>query len=598
MAHEYDYITYACLIRPNAEISKHFFEGEYRMFDVMNFEDFDGLVVALNTINSNEVKEKLINRMKVFHGPVIAIDTDIEGVYHINTRNYSAQKKIVDHLIEQHYCTKINYVSGPSDNEEAMERKKAYIASMKDHGLYQEKRIFEGSFFVEAGEAALEYFENTPEAFDFKAIVCGNDVTALSVYEALMKRGYRIPEDVLVTGFDDIVESTRFYPALTTYTKNCEKVGGTAIELLHRIWSGEQIEETTVIEGDVLLRESCGCTTDLKRAILRYNQDLPFYAEKELFQLDAKASIQRCIEADSFQEYVESISTFIEKLQPEEFYLCIYASRMKDFQISSGLIYQTDFHYEDGRVTVPVAFSEGYFEDMIFASRDRRLYTNHDRVHHLQYVMSPLHFRDIDYGFVVFAGSQFPLSGAGYWEWLQGINCALSSLKDRIELNRLYMSDSLTGLYNRYGLEYNWKMMNEECAASDSSLLLMFVDVDGLKKINDQYGHEEGDFTIYSIARVLHQVTDHRMKAARYGGDEFLVLGQGMSIEEGRKIQQKIAQKLFEINQNSDKPFEVSASTGCFVKLPKEKLSLETCIKRADKEMYANKRAKHAEESN
>ena len=593
MAHEYDYITHACMIRPNVEISKYFFEGEYRLFDVINYEDFDGLIVALNTLNSPEVKEKLINRIKNFKGPVVAIDSDIDGVYHINTRNYSAQKQLVDHLIEHHYCTKINYISGPLDNEEAVERRDAYITSMKDHGLYQESRIFEGGFFVEAGEKAVSYFENDPVASDFKAIVCGNDIAAVSVYEALMKRGYKIPDDVLVTGFDNVRESIRFYPALTTYSKNCVKVGQTAVNLLHQIWNGETIPQTTIIEGEIILRESCGCKSDLKKSIQRYNEDLPFYAEKELFQLDAKSCIQSCIDADSFQEFIDSINTFIQKLQPEEFFFCLYEKNMADFQITNGLIYQTKFHYDDGRLIVPIAFCEGYFEDVIFMDRARRLYTNHNRIHHQQYVFSPLHFRDRDFGFVVFAGSQFPFVGAGYWEWLQGINCALSSLKDRIELNKLYMSDSLTGLYNRYGLEYNWKKMNEECRQADSDLLLIFVDVDGLKTITDKFGHEEGDFTIHTIAQVLHDVTDHRMKAARYGGDEFLIFGRGMTHEDGKKVQEKIGEKLLALNESMDKPYKVSASTGCYIKSSKEEMTLDECISHADKEMYKNKRKKN-----
>lgn len=593
MAHEYDYITYACLIRPNMEISKYFYEGEYRMFDILNFEDFDGLIVALNTINSMEMKEKLLRRIKAFEGPVIAIDTDIDGVYHINTRNYTAQRQLVDHLIEHHHCTKINYLSGPQDNEEAVERRNAYISSMKDHGLFQESRIFEGSFFVQDGEAALSYFEKDPVASDFKAIVCANDISALSVYEALMKRGYRIPEDVLVTGFDDIPESIHFYPPLTTYTKNCTKVGATSVELLRQLWSGMEIPQSTRIDGEVVLRESCGCQSDLTKAVQHYNEELPFFTEKQLFQLDAKSSIQSCIDSDSFCEFVDGVSAFIEKLQPEEFFLCIYEKNMVDFQIGNGLIYQTRLHFDEGRLTIPVAFCEGHFEDVVFMDRSKRLYTNHDRVHHQQYVLSPLHFRDMDFGFVVFAGSQFPFSGSGYWEWLQGLCCGLSSLRDRIELNRLYMSDSLTGLYNRYGLERSWKTMSEECTRTDNSLLAIFVDVDGLKKINDQYGHEEGDFAIHSVATVLREVTDHRMKASRYGGDEFLILGRGMELEDGRKVQQKIEGKLKAINEKVQKPYRVSVSSGCYLKKPEELLSLDECILRADKEMYQNKSLKH-----
>ena len=125
-------------------------------------------------------------------------------------------------------------------------------------------------------------------------------------------------------------------------------------------------------------------------------------------------------------------------------------------------------------------------------------------------------------------------------------------------------------------------------------MLLIFVDVDGLKTINDKFGHEEGDFTIHTIAQVLYDVTDHRMKAARYGGDEFLIFGRGMTHEDGKKVQVKIGEKLLALNESIDKPYEVSASTGCYIKSSKEEMTLDECIKQADKEMYKNKRKKHA----
>lgn len=592
-AYELGYMTCACLIWPSKDISDSFYEREYHMFDIINYEEFDGLIVAFDTINSADIREKLLSFIEKTDKPVVAIDCDVEGAFRINTCNYRAQREIVTHLIEVHHCRKINYISGPAENGEANIRKKAYIDVMEQYGLFDEKRIFQGSFFVQDGAAALAYFESDPVTADCDAIVCANDMGAISVYEELMKKGKRIPDDVLVTGFDDLENAVFYSPSLTSFSKNGKEVGKTAVSILDDYWNGREIPKCTTVEGELFFRESCGCKPDFRQSIQRYNADLQFFSEKQIFHIAARACIQACIGADSFEEYIACICQFISKVQPEEFFFCVFENYMEDFQIRSGLIYQTKLRQNEGKVIVPIAYCEGQFEDIIFRDRGRRLQTDLARKPWEQYLCSPLHFRDTDFGFLVFSGSPFPLMGSIYWEWRMGISNALNSLRDRIKLNDLYMRDSLTGLYNRFGLQHYWDILNRECQQFGYPLLLMFVDVDGLKKINDQYGHEAGDYTISAVAEAMHALKDRNIIATRYGGDEFILLSKNMDEEQGVVLQKRLAHYLQDKNMVDDREFEVSACTGFVVKRPDDAAELEDCIRQADQMMYRSKKLRY-----
>lgn len=587
------YMTCVCLITPSKEISYSFYEREYHMFDVIAYDEYDAFIVAFDTINSPAIRERLSTFIQNTNKPVVAIDCDVEGALRVNTRNYRAQHEIVEHLIQVHHCKKINYISGPSENGEAVSRRRAYVDVMQQYGLYEESRIYEGSFYVEDGKRALQYFDSDPVACEYEAIVCGNDMGALSVYEELMKRGKRIPEDVIVTGFDDIEASILFSPALTTFSKNGRLVGETAVRMLHDYWGGKEVLQCITIDGEVSFRESCGCRMNPQQYVHRYNAQLSFFVEKELITMGAKACIQSCIAADSFAAYTTAICDFISMVKPEEFFFGIYENFMEDFHIRNGLIYQTSLHENEGKVIVPVAYCEGQFEDIIFRDREKRLSTDHGGRHFDQYLCSPIHFRDTDFGFIAFSGSPFPLMGHIYWEWRQGISNALSSLRDRLKLNDLYMRDSLTGLYNRFGLQHYWEILSKESQTYGYPLLFMFVDVDGLKKINDQYGHEAGDYTIVAIAQALDALHGRDIIAARYGGDEFIVLAMNMRQKEGALLQERFEKLLDSKNKESDMEFSVSASIGFFVKQPGDKMSFEDCIGRADKEMYCNKKRRY-----
>lgn len=159
-------------------------------------------------------------------------------------------------------------------------------------------------------------------------------------------------------------------------------------------------------------------------------------------------------------------------------------------------------------------------------------------------------------------------------------------------LKNLSLTDDLTGLYNRRGFltmaEQQIKL--ERHAGTARGLVLMFADLDGLKKINDTYGHEAGSDAIIEFSKVVKSALRTADLVARWGGDEFVILSIGSKDEHVGLMSQRIDDKLREYNSTSGKPYALACSIGLAPVPTEGNRTFESIIAEADKAMYAEKR--------
>lgn len=167
-------------------------------------------------------------------------------------------------------------------------------------------------------------------------------------------------------------------------------------------------------------------------------------------------------------------------------------------------------------------------------------------------------------------------------------------------LEHVSLTDELTGLYNRRAaLTFLGKNLNQ-IQHSGGELTICFIDVDGLKRTNDQSGHLAGDDLLATVARLLAKTVRESDYACRIGGDEFLLLLPQTSETEARALMRRIYAARDQVNQSGEKPFLVDFSLGLshasqerFANANLEQV-MDLLLEEADNQMYADKKSKQA----
>ena len=169
---------------------------------------------------------------------------------------------------------------------------------------------------------------------------------------------------------------------------------------------------------------------------------------------------------------------------------------------------------------------------------------------------------------------------------------AEAALRQREEqLRMLSLSDELTGLYNRRGLFALGEHTMRITRRRGRRLGAIYVDVDGLKTINDRFGHAQGDEALRTVADVIRASVRESDVVGRVGGDEFVVLAED-DPDVTRELVTRVHRRLERANDTSGRPFRLSLSIGAVDWEPGEPATLQELIERASQRMFDDKRAK------
>ncbi|MEH2074125.1 MAG: sensor domain-containing diguanylate cyclase [Nostoc sp.] len=163
--------------------------------------------------------------------------------------------------------------------------------------------------------------------------------------------------------------------------------------------------------------------------------------------------------------------------------------------------------------------------------------------------------------------------------------------QSEIEGRQLSLTDDLTGLHNRRGF---FVMAEQQLKIAHRMRLLcwvIFIDLDGLKQVNDTLGHEIGDALIIDAGQLLKQSFRNSDIVARLGGDEFIVFISSY-FKDADSIQEYLQVNIANFNQQQNRRYELSMSMGIERYSPESNMSLEQLIAKSDELMYAHKRLK------
>jgi len=173
---------------------------------------------------------------------------------------------------------------------------------------------------------------------------------------------------------------------------------------------------------------------------------------------------------------------------------------------------------------------------------------------------------------------------------MRSIRYAIERQQMLRQLKALSVTDELTGLFNRRGLTMSGEQVRKLARRLGQEVYLLFIDLDGLKWINDTLGHGEGDRALRDLGALLKFTFRDSDLIARVGGDEFVVLGTARSVESAWAMRDRLLSGLQHYNRRPDARYELSVSAGIVTCGPAENLSIDEMLSRADALMYAQKR--------
>ncbi len=150
--------------------------------------------------------------------------------------------------------------------------------------------------------------------------------------------------------------------------------------------------------------------------------------------------------------------------------------------------------------------------------------------------------------------------------------------------------DELTKLYNRRGFLTAAERQVSLAGRSRKPIALFFVDLDGMKQINDELGHQEGDQALIDAASVLRATFRDSDVIARLGGDEFAVLAHDCSEPGCAAVRERLDAALHDFNTGGTRPYQLAMSVGSVTKNPDDTTTIPELIAESDKRMYREKR--------
>ena len=554
-------------------------KSEYRIFTLPDLSSFDGAIILGNQVILRRVRDELVSRIDAAGIPAVSIGCPLPGCVLVDHDNREAQKAITNHVIRDHNARRLVYLTGNLYNNcpEGQQRLEGFQDACRENNIPSENvQVLEKTWRTTDGsDVAAQWLEEDfplPEAF-----ICANDEMALGLMETLQENNIRVPEDVIVTGYDNLDSAQLSCPRLSSVYSDYRKLNYRAMETLIDMIDEKHVPSIVHGNYEVITSESCGCMDLTKPDTVRdrYFRQTRFLRSFYLLQGQLAEEL---FEANNLKDLTAAVLRNRAIFGCHDIFLCI-----------------NDYYFDNYEKAEWTQDSESYGMEMVLAGRSyirfptRQLlpepYLSRERF----LIFYPLHYNTYSIGYIAMDGLSEAAKMNLHESIFNFLEIAIENVRKKELLRRfnemldnMSVHDGLTQLYNRFGLERYGEETLIRMVKKYGSAQVLFTDMDDMKEINDTWGHEAGDNALQTVARILRDNCGEEDFIMRYGGDEFVVIAVGTHTA----LKDRILAAAEEWNTSSGKPYKLGMSIGRVLVTKKDKRSLEECIKEADAQMY------------
>ena len=565
--------------------------AESAVFGLVDFNTTDVVIVMYERIKNQTITDRIIKSAKQHNVPVIMVDVTRDDCVNICFNYKKGFEEVVRHVIEFHGAKKPHFMGGYKDNIFSDERMEVFKKVIEENGImFTQDMVSYGNFWAKPARDAMEVLLAKGDIPD--AVICANDIMAINVSAVLYEHGYKVPEDIIVTGFDGIDEINLSIPRMTSSYCGPAAAVPKLLEAVKGIYEDGVTTGDYLVEPVLVIHNSCGCDRvddDLRNGIMRsFNDRFYRYQDDNMILAAIAESMQSCTDiidcaCKMFTDTIRDMTCIINKdcIDCKKNYFT-GSSRM-DFADEMFVFFDSD---------VKNFRQEPFRRRDIIPNLDKVLEGGNPLIFNvISYMNVPLgyvcfHFKDYD----IVDFCKIPQIVNTIGSGLGGFVNMKYQLYLTARIEKMYKYDSLTGLYNRLSFNNEFDLCKREMEGEKVPITVILVDLDGLKYINDNYGHGAGDNAIRTVAKALLDSVPEDAICVRFGGDEMLAVITGECVAE--QIKQGINSRLSEYNAKAGKPYLISASMGVYITDSTQNTDFEFLVKETDADMYAEKLAK------
>lgn len=559
-------------------------DPQLSIYKLINKKYIDAVIIQADRFFNPKVCESIVNKSLSVGLPVVSLGLEFEHCLNIHYNHQKGFKDIIEHLIKDHNIRDFHMIAGLINDKYSNERIEIFKNVLSDYNIeFFDDMISYGQYWPEPAKREVQRLidnNKLPRAF-----ICANDKMAIAVTELLIQNGINVPNDIAVTGFDCIDAIYSSEPTITSAYISPKVSAQVIFETVREALYFNRHEGTISLDSHIVVNESCGCKSHEKINLTPYlNEQISRFCQfqdDDMYFADMGTKIQNC------NNFEEAVSVF-DKNHLMNDTIVLLKKVVLDIQKNPNILHEKEFSNEMYLLYSGDTYEKNKIIKFDYLIPSLEEYLNDGR----SLIFTALHYLDVPLGYVCCTFKEHVI--ANYYrtpQIIRMLNNGLGGLRNSrhhkfltSEIEKLYRIDALTGLYNRRGflIEYD-KLLKEK----DMPLTVIMCDLDGLKIINDNYGHEEGDLAIQNVAEALRYCSPNDSIFTRFGGDEMLAVCPGSLNDD--EIRKQFKAFLSDYNNKAKKPYITSASIGIYHTNVNAMHGLEELIKYSDIEMYKDK---------
>ena len=577
--------------------------AETSVFDIIPYQSAEVIVIMDEKIKCHSVSQKIIDNAKKYDKPVIIVDGEYEGTARLKFDYAAGFEKVVNHVFEMRQIRRPHIMAGIPDNPFSDERIEIFKKVIGRHGFtFDDSMLSYGQFWAKPAIEATQKLIDSGNIPD--AIICANDIMAINVCDVLKKNGIGVPHDCLVAGFDGYDEVFLTEPRITTASCTTPELADATAGMIRRVEGkgfNDAVESVNVVPV-LIPNESTSAPSfsGYDHSMLgRFNNK--FYRHQDEVHIMHEVTTRMQMSKDPSEMVAQLKKLIINDQDMVEDVSFVLNRRLMDtdnyfFAEKEDKIDPTEY---------TLVYDAKIAQELIEKEVDETLLrSENERFKDKAKNGFPLIFNTIDYmnktlGYICFAYNNYDITdysrtanvsntigmGVGGYANMK----YQAHLAEKIDA--MYKRDPLTGLYNRVGFNNAFELVKNDREKYGQPVTVLMSDLDGLKYINDNFGHAEGDNAIATAAEALRTACPDDSLCVRFGGDElFAVIVGEHDVEQ---ITAGILDFLNTYNASSGKEYTVMSSLGSNTTVFDESFDIKDALRLADEQMYELKKEHH-----